>query len=603
MDERAWSTLIARIRDGKCTPFIGAGADAGVLPLGGDVASAWASKWAYPLDDVRNLIRVAQFLAVTKDPLRPKEMIAAELGLAEPPDFGHTSEPHGVLADLDLPVYITTNYDDFMTTALKSRGRNPHREYCRWNKYTRDVGAAEPSVFDDPSFRPTPDEPVVYHLHGIREKPESMVLTEDDYLEFVVNLTRFKDLLPPPIQGAFAGSSLLFIGYSLQDWTFKVLFKGLVGSLENSTRRLNLAVQLAPGAKPAEEYLDRYFRGQDVGVYWGTATDFVDELRTRVSATRHMADEPQPVAVAAVRQAQRTASGGQRGADEMEWANLLDRIGDRKCTPFIGAGAAASVLPLGGEVAVTWAEASHYPLDDDHDLTRVAQYLAVTGTDAMEPKERIARELQTAPAPDFDDPLEPHGLLADLHLPLYITTNYDDFMTRALRSRGSKPHQEICRWNKYTREVDADGSSVFDDPSFRPTPEEPVVFHLHGTWDKPESMVLTEDDYLEFVVNLTRYKDLLPAPIQGAFAGTSLLFVGYSLQDWTFKVLFKGLIGSLENSTRRLNLAVQLSPGAKPAEQYLDRYFEGQDVGVYWGTATDFTKELRNRLDMIPERT
>ena len=116
-------------------------------------------------------------------------------------------------------------------------------------------------------------------------------------------------------------------------------------------------------------------------------------------------------------------------------------------------------------------------------------------------------------------------------------------------------------------------------------------------------MVLTEDDYLEFVVNLTRYPDLLPAPIQGAFAGASLLFIGYSLQDWTFKVLFKGLVGSLENSTRRMNLAVQLKPDTAPAEEYLNDYFRDQDVGVYWGTATEFAKRLRADLgDKLPLR-
>ena len=282
MEDKAWKTLLARIRSGRCTPFIGAGADAGVLPLGTEVAGNWAQEWDYPLDDRNNLTRVAQFLAVTNDPMIPKEMIADELGDVSPPDFDDPDEPHGVLADLGLSVYITTNYDDFMTKALESRGRTPQREVCRWNRYTREIDSGKQSVFEDPAFKPTPEKPVVFHLHGIREEPESMVLTEDDYLEFVVNLTRYPDLLPAAIQGAFAGASLLFIGYSLQDWTFKVLFKGLVGSLEDSTRRMNLAVQLKPDTEPAEDYLNDYFRDQDVGVYWGTATEFAKRIRAEL---------------------------------------------------------------------------------------------------------------------------------------------------------------------------------------------------------------------------------------------------------------------------------------------------------------------------------
>jgi hypothetical protein len=33
-------------------------------------------------------------------------------------------------------------------------------------------------------FRPTDDSPVVYHLHGHYSLLESMVLTENDYLDF-----------------------------------------------------------------------------------------------------------------------------------------------------------------------------------------------------------------------------------------------------------------------------------------------------------------------------------------------------------------------------------------------------------------------------------
>ncbi len=42
----------------------------------------------------------------------------------------------------------------------------------------------------------------------------------------------------------------------------------------------------------------------------------------------------------------------------------------------------------------------------------------------------------------------------------------------------------------------------------------------------PESLVLTEDDYLDFLaLAISRDPGLLPHPIQRALAGTSLLFV------------------------------------------------------------------------------
>src|SRR5262249_8101338 len=153
------------------------------------------------------LVRVAQFLAVQEDPMTPKEEILRRFRDVPPPVFKEADEPHGVLAELPLPVYMTTNYDDFMVRALKDRYRDARRELCRWNKLIAD----EPSVFDAPGgFTPTPANPIVFHLHG-HSRPESLVLTEDDYLQFLAAMARNNSFLPPPIQTALAGSALLFI--------------------------------------------------------------------------------------------------------------------------------------------------------------------------------------------------------------------------------------------------------------------------------------------------------------------------------------------------------------------------------------------------------
>lgn len=184
---------------------------------------------------------------------------------------------------------MTTNYDDFMFKALMSRGKDPRRELCRWNGLLK----KPPSVFDvGTGFRPTSANPVVFHLHGHNEVPESLVLTEDDYLDFLVNISRQQDLLPPRIQEALTGASLLFIGYRLADWDFRVLFRGLVTSKEGSLRRVSVAVQLPPGAQEheglvAQSYLTDYFEEIKVRVYWGTAQEFVSELRERWRGFRH----------------------------------------------------------------------------------------------------------------------------------------------------------------------------------------------------------------------------------------------------------------------------------------------------------------------------
>jgi hypothetical protein len=280
-----------RIRAGKCTPFLGAGAAYGVLPLGSQIAQDWAQKFGYPLEDAGNLARVATYLAVQYDAMYPKEMLLKNwFQNPKLPDYTNPHEPHATLASLPLPIYMTTNYDPFMTRALEAAGKKPRRELCRWNNFIKD----SPSIFDDdPGFEPSAEEPVVFHLHGHDEYAESLVLTEDDYLDFLVSISKDDELLPHQVRRCLAGTSLLFVGYSLADWSFRVLFRGLVTSVEQSLRRISVTVQLPPlpdqdvpqsHKDEIQTYLAKYFDQIDIRVYWGTAQEFMTELRTRWEA-------------------------------------------------------------------------------------------------------------------------------------------------------------------------------------------------------------------------------------------------------------------------------------------------------------------------------
>jgi hypothetical protein len=131
----------------------------------------------------------------------------------------------------------------------------------------------------------------------------------------------------------------------------------------------------------------------------------------------------------------------------------------------------------------------------------------------------------------------------------------------------------------------------------------PLVYHLHGRRDIPESLVLTEDDYFDFLVGVSREAALeahqkvkLPARILEALS-VSLLFVGYRLADWNFRAVHRGLIGSLEASLRRGSLTVQLEPEDTAQADYLQSYFKQMDVRVFWGTAQDFMAQLLEKWE------
>ena len=67
LPEKTWEILLGRIKDQRCTPFLGAGACYGSLPLGSEIAQKWAADYSYPFSNSDNLIEVAQYLAVRYD--------------------------------------------------------------------------------------------------------------------------------------------------------------------------------------------------------------------------------------------------------------------------------------------------------------------------------------------------------------------------------------------------------------------------------------------------------------------------------------------------------------------------------------------------------
>lgn len=291
-----WKVLVDSVRKGECTPLLGAGACVPTLPTGSQLARELASEFHYPLADHEDLARVTQFLALSSGDVKfPKQEILERIRKCGYPDFSG-SEPHHALASMPLPVYLTTNYDDFMVRALGDAGKEPRRDYCRW----RPDLTTQPTVWqNEPAYKPAVASPLVYHLHGCDALAESLVTTEDDYLEFIYNIAksgsmtktvdRTWEIFPPSVMRAISTTCLLFLGYRLADWNFRVIFRWLVLSLHKMQTRLKVAVQLVPGEDTAlqqagQEYLNRYFKDMfDVVVFWGTAQDFVGELHRRVA--------------------------------------------------------------------------------------------------------------------------------------------------------------------------------------------------------------------------------------------------------------------------------------------------------------------------------
>ena len=139
------------------------------------------------------------------------------------------------------------------------------------------------------------------------------------------------------------------------------------------------------------------------------------------------------------------------------------------------------------------------------------------------------------------------------------------------------------------------------------------MFHLHGHDRIVDSLVLTEDDYVDFTVNVSQRRDLIPTVVQDAITDNTLVFLGYSLNDWNFRVLFRTLQGYLENSTKRRPCG-RLAPAGDRcagraawldrAVRFFERYLQNQRIVVYWGSCAEFVDESVSRwwLPPVPER-
>jgi hypothetical protein len=313
--------------------------------------------------------------------------------------------------------------------------------------------------------------------------------------------------------------------------------------------------------------------------------------------------------------------GGDGGGFE-KWPALLQSIRSGRCTPVIGPGLVEAMLGSTRDLARAWAKTYHYPMvADREDLPQVAQYLvvhqdmnfprdelenALRGSIRERYPQAVPKDMQDAPLDDLfaavagwrreHGRLDGHEVLAGLPVPIFITTAVDRLLEQRLQQRGKAPASGLCAWN---------GDVVDEAGDARPDVQRPLVYHLFGRLDARDSMVLTEDDHFDFLIGVTGNRDLIPVTVRRALADTALLFLGFHMDDWNFRVLFRSILSQQGGGRRKryAHVAAQIDPeqgrALDPirARRYLEGYFDAADITIYWGSAEDFLRELKARLE------
>jgi hypothetical protein len=126
--------------------------------------------------------------------------------------------------------------------------------------------------------------------------------------------------------------------------------------------------------------------------------------------------------------------------------------------------------------------------------------------------------LQFSAATDDDILKSPiHSQLVQLDLcNIFYTTNYDDFIERALRKSGRKTHITSSELN------------VSHDRSFV------EVVKFHGDFNSPEQMVFSESQYMDRM----RLESPMDFKLRADILGRAVLFIGYSFRDPNVNYIF-----------------------------------------------------------------
>lgn len=219
----------------------------------------------------------------------------------------------------------------------------------------------------------------------------------------------------------------------------------------------------------------------------------------------------------------------------------------------------------------------------------MAEYFLYTHSgDREELEKAVRKEIQIA-----CEPRPIHTVLAQLEpVRLIITSNYDTLM-----------EQELNKYNRLlTRHVYNAANprtGHFDHSPF--LEENEVLLHkMHGTVEEPGSLVITQSDYIRYLANLHDVDRGMPEYFRKTMLPHfTLLFLGYSLEDWNFHVIWDGVLSGYASQHLRRNAYALV----KDPSHMQVKYWARRNVDVFDQDLTEFAVQLAEHFNLeIPLR-
>ena len=184
-------------------------------PSGGELSEELANqtdfRTRFPQESPKNLQRVAAYYELVND---RKTLI----------DYVHQRVEHGkrpsaalrALAALPFQMVITTNYDSLFERAALMGNRQPQLIHYETGEEQRPREVQE-----------TADAPALLKLHGDVNLRDNVVITDEDYIHFVLRMADKVSPVPDSFRANLRRWPLVFIGYSLLDYNLRLLLRTL----------------------------------------------------------------------------------------------------------------------------------------------------------------------------------------------------------------------------------------------------------------------------------------------------------------------------------------------------------------------------------------
>ena len=318
-----------------------------------------------------------------------------------------------------------------------------------------------------------------------------------------------------------------------------------------------------------------------------------------------------------------------------------------KCIPFLGAGASAfpkeinAKPPSASALALELAKESMYPpyqaiRDADGANDAAAQERLLRATVDCENLMLVSSWVEhgLGDRSRLEEKLREH--LADEHKPLpynslhdllarvaqqrpmaVITTNYDDLIESALVQQKVPFDLFVVAIDRPAVEGRVQGTTLFRRPGeddLTPVTGEhqlldlellrgqvrlkrTALFKIHGHIDRKRSsddtFVITEEDYVAFLGRMNSGDSVIPADLVTLMQSRTLLFLGYGLRDWNFRVL----LDRLNRSRLQPKRSYAISHDIEPAEGEL---WAARKVVVFKADLNEFVPRLGAELGQTP---